>query len=186
MRRQPYLVLPDGAIPADGIVGYELFARFAAELDSTSRMLTLAKSAQAFGAPQHPVAFQFADRAPEVSGALDNITGHLIIDTGSSLDGTVSYPVVRRYNLVKKLRARGVGKASGAGGAYTVYVAHGRMLRLGDAIAANPRLELLTRPGIWNGDEAPIAGVGWGILRQWNIVIDYPERTLQLRDRTGL
>jgi hypothetical protein len=198
LTHQPFIVLPDGGLPGDvaGIVGYEVFARFAARFDVPHRTLTLARSAAAFGPAAHVVPFGFLDRQPEVDGTLDGIGGPVSIDTGSSLTGQVNAAFVARNDLVHRLRARVTASASGVGGSYPIYLVRAHALRVGGETVASPLLDLLTRPGVSNGT-GPIVNLGFAMLKRWIVVLDYPGNELQLRpggdpsgnvvhDRSGL
>src|SRR5581483_12489010 len=103
---QPFIVLPANALPpVDGIVGYELLARFAARLDMAHGTLALAPSAAAFGPAIAPARFVYFDRQPQVDGSLDVAIGAFSIDTGSTLTAQIQTPVVRKYDLVNRLHA---------------------------------------------------------------------------------
>jgi hypothetical protein len=74
VRDQPFLVLDLGpSAPFDGILGYELFARFAARIDFRRHTLELAPSETAFGTRGTAVPMVFDDRQPQVSGAIDGL-----------------------------------------------------------------------------------------------------------------
>lgn len=183
MFHQPYIVLSDSALRGiDGLIGYELFARFAAKFDTAKGTLTLARSANAFGAASHSSPFVFIDRAPEVAGALDDIPGPDTIDTGSSLTASVAYPYVSGRHLVQTLHARVAAEGTGVAGSYPMFLARGSILRVGSAAVPNPLLDLLTTPGVFTGNLAPVVNVGWATLRRWIVVLDYPHQMLQLRD----
>ncbi|HZO94511.1 MAG TPA: pepsin/retropepsin-like aspartic protease family protein [Candidatus Baltobacteraceae bacterium] len=182
LRHQPYIVLADAALfGADGIIGYELFARFAAKLDRLHGTVSLARSARAFGPARGATPFAFIDRQPEVPGALDGVAGVFTLDTGSSIPASVNAEFVAAHHLVRVLHAHRTVGGAGVGGRYRMYLVHGTALRLGNAVVTHPLLTLLQRPGVWNGPYAPIANVGWPILRRWTLVLDYPERSVQLR-----
>lgn len=187
MRGQPLIILPDGSFDADGIVGYELLARFAARLDMTRGTLELAARASAFGPAQALTHFEYFDRQPQVAGALDRIAGPLTIDTGSSLTAAVPASQVRRNHLIARLHATVATYARDVGGRYPIYLVRARQLRIGPATIDEPLLDLLTRIDLTD-DPAILANAGDGMLRRWVLVFDYAHQTIDLRpggDRSG-
>lgn len=180
MRNQPFIVLPTSLFGADGIVGYELLARFGARLDMAHGTLELAPRASAFGRPARPVPFVFFDRQPQVRGSIEGTPGPLTIDTGSSLSTEVQPRVVRDNSLVSRMHATVATYAEDVGRRYPIYLVRARELRLGPVVVRNPLIELATRVDPTNAP-ATLANVGDGVLRRWIIVFDYPNQTLDLR-----
>ncbi|HEV8020162.1 MAG TPA: aspartyl protease family protein [Candidatus Lustribacter sp.] len=198
MTHQPFIVLPDSAMPgtAAGIIGYELFARFAARFDARAGTLSLARTPAAFGPAVQTVPFGFVDRQPEVMGSLDGVPGAISLDTGSTFTGQVTASFVAQHQLVRMLHARVTAIGQGVGGRYPLYLVRAHSLTLGTVTVDDPLLALLTRPGVWNAG-GPIINLGFAMLRRWIFVLDYPNRTIQLRpggdpsgnlirDRSGL
>jgi predicted aspartyl protease len=196
LRHQPFIVLPANALPpVDGIVGYELLARFAARLDMAHLTLELAPDVAAFGRPVAPARFAYDDRQPQVAGALDATRGAFTIDTGSSLTAQVPEPVVRAQRLVARMHATVSAYANDVGGRYRIYIVRADVLRLGSAAFERPLVDLLTKTD--HSTPTTIANVGDGILRRWILVFDYPHQTIDFRpggdpagnvvhDRSGL
>jgi len=181
MRHQPFIVLPPRALPpCDGIVGYELLARFAARLDMAHGALALAPHANAFIRGSKPLPFVYFDRQPQVNGSLDAIPGTFSIDTGSSLTGQVAAPFVRAHDLTLRLKAKIATYAEDVGGRYPIYLVRAHELRLGDATISNPLLDLMTKSSTFSNDTV-IANIGSALLKRWIIVFDYPHQTLALQ-----
>jgi hypothetical protein len=189
LTHQPFIVLPDASLPGDvgGIIGYEVFARFAARFDEPQKTLTLARAASAFGPPVHVVPFAYIDRQPEVAGAIDGIPGPVSIDTGSSLTGAVNASFVKQHDLLRRLQARVTAQAGGVGGRYPIFLVRAHSLRVGAETVADPLLDLKTQPGVWDAG-GPIVNLGFAMLQRWIVVLDYAHQQLQLRpggDPTG-
>jgi len=181
MYRQPFIVLPDEALPpVDGIVGYELLARFAARLDMVRDSLELAPDASRFGHPVQPASFQYDDRQPQVNGSLDGLGGAITIDTGSTLTAQIQVPFVRNHNLVQRLHATVRAYANDVGGRYLIYLVRAHSVHLGSAIFPNPIVDLLTN-AITSNNASIAANAGDGILRRWIIVSDYAHQELDFR-----
>ena len=96
MRDQPFVVLDLGDGPVDGIIGYELLARFAARIDFAHGRVELARDVRELNPSGTAVRMVFDDRQPQVDGALDGIPGAITIDTGSVGPSTSSRRSSRR------------------------------------------------------------------------------------------
>ena len=181
MRHQPFIILP-ASLPygIDGLVGYELLARFPARLDLRHNMLELAPRAAAFGRSVAPVRFDYFDRQPEVQGALDDVTGAFSIDTGSNLTAEVQAPAVVRYDLIAKLHATVTAQAADVGTRYPIYVVRAGALKLGSATFPKPIVSLMS-PANRQKNKTTIANVGDGILGHWVVVFDYPRQRIDFR-----
>jgi hypothetical protein len=178
---QPFIVLPANALPpVDGIVGYELLARFAARLDMAHGILELAPAATAFGPLVAPAAFVYLDRQPQVNGSLDSIAGAFSIDTGSSLTAQIQTPIVRNYDLVNRLHATVAAYANDVGGRYPIYLVRAGEMRLGSALFPRPVVDLLTRASTSN-NASIVGNVGDGILKRWVLVFDYAHQIVDFR-----
>jgi hypothetical protein len=180
LRHQPFIVLPGSLFGVDGIVGYEVLARFAARLDMAHETLALAPRASAFGPAQHPLRFAYFDRQPQVAGALAGIRGPLTIDTGSSLNAEVQAGAVHRDGLARRWHARITADVADVGIRYPVYLVRVPALRLGPVVVPAPLVELQTH--VDRTDDQPmLANVGDGILQRWIIVLDYRDQIVDLR-----
>ena len=182
LRAQPFIVLADDALPGvDGIVGYELLARFAARLDMAHGSLALASRAAAFGPPVHAATFAFLDRQPQLRGALDDVPGAFSIDTGSNLTAQVNAAIVRSHALISRLHASVTTLASGVGGRYTIYLVRAHVLRLANNVVRAPIVDLMTHRGGSLSSPTVVANVGDGILRRWTLVFDYAHARIDFR-----
>lgn len=181
MLHQPFIVLPAASLPpVDGIVGYELLARFAVRLDMEHQTLELAPTAQDFGPAVAPARFGYDDRQPQLEGALDSVRGNFSIDTGSSLTAQIPTPIVRANHLIERLHATVATHASDVAGPYPIYLVRARTLRLGRAAFPRPLVDLLVR-ATTSHNSTIVANVGDGILRRWILVFDYPHQTIDFR-----
>jgi hypothetical protein len=180
MRDQPFLVLELGpAGPVDGIVGYELLARFAARLDLAHERLELAQDVRALAPGGVAVPMVFDDRQPQVDGAIDGIPGAITIDTGSASAVDVNTPFVAAHDLRAKYHAEASGfPISGIGGPVHAYFAHAKELRLGDLAVPDVNLLLTDAYAGVEIDPTIAANVGEQVLRRFLIVFDYRHTTL--------
>ncbi|HEY0615297.1 MAG TPA: aspartyl protease family protein [Candidatus Elarobacter sp.] len=181
MRDQPFVVLDLGGFPADGLVGYELLARFAARFDFKHRTFALAPAAGAFGAGGITVPIEMNDKQPQVRGAIDGIPGVLTIDTGSDGWVDVNTPFVRAHRLVARYRARVSGIAfGGVGGSVRAAFARAGTVDLGAARLRDVLLRLSdARAGV-SANPSVAANVGDEILRRFVVVFDYRRGIMRL------
>ncbi|MBV8581752.1 MAG: aspartyl protease family protein [Candidatus Eremiobacteraeota bacterium] len=181
MRGQPFLVLDLGAgFPVDGIVGYELLARFAARVDFAHKRVDLAPRAAAFGNAGTVVPFVFEERMPQADGAIDGVPAALTIDTGSTSALDVNAPFVRAHALVQRYSAVPVGTSIyGVGGGVRASVGRAKVLRLGSVRVPNVRLLLTDASAGFESNPSVAGNVGDEVLRRFVIVFDYRAMTMR-------
>jgi hypothetical protein len=176
LRDQPFIVLDLGkSIPFDGIIGYELLARFAVLLDFAHERFEIAADARALDtAPGIDVPMTFDDRQPQVDGSLDGIPGAMTIDTGSASALDINAPFVVAHDLRAKYHAVDSGfPIGGVGGQVHAYVARAEDLHLG-AVRFQEVPLLLTDATAGAEANPTVAGnVGDRVLRRYNLVLDY-------------
>jgi hypothetical protein len=180
MRDQPFVVLDFGKnAPIDGIVGYELFARFAARIDLQRGRVELARDARSLSASGVAVPMAFDERQPQVGGALDGIPGVMTIDTGSASAVDVNTPFSVAHNLRARYHADVEGyPISGVGGPVHAYFAHAAELRLGDLRVRDVNLLLTDARAGAEANPTIAANIGDQVLRRFNLVIDYRAATI--------
>lgn len=173
LRDQPFIVLDFGA-PFDGIVGYELLARFGARLDMTHHRLQLAPDADLLLPGGVAVPMSFDERQPQVAGAIDGIPGALTIDTGSSSAVDVNAPFVRAHDLRARYHAEVGGfPISGVGGPVHAYFARAAELRIGDLPIPDVDLLLTDATAGVEAEPTIAANVGMRVLQRFTLVFDY-------------
>ncbi|MDQ6941241.1 MAG: retropepsin-like domain-containing protein [Candidatus Eremiobacteraeota bacterium] len=181
LRDQPFIVLDFGAgAPFDCIAGYELLARFAARIDFANGSLELATDARAFPGGGISVPMTFADRQPQVDGALDDIAGAVTIDTGSAIGAEVNAPFVRAHDLVARYHAVPSGASvSGVGGPVRTSVARADELRLGELRIRNVPLMLAEATAGAEANPTVAINLGDQVLRRYTLVLDYRGGTIR-------
>ncbi|MDQ6924714.1 MAG: retropepsin-like domain-containing protein, partial [Candidatus Eremiobacteraeota bacterium] len=181
LRDQPFIVLDFGAgVPFDCIAGYELFARFAARIDFAKDSLQLAADARALGGNGVSVPMTFADRQPQVDGALDGIPGTVTIDTGSVIGAEVNAPFVRAHDLAAHYHAAPVGSpVRGVGGPVRVALARADELRLGELRIRS--VPLMLTDATAGAESNPTVAINLGdlVLRRFVLMLDYRGGTIR-------
>ncbi len=180
MREQPFLVLDLGATaPIDGIIGYELLARFAVRIDLQRGKVELARDARELAPSGVAVPMAFVERQPQVDGALDGIVGAMTIDTGSASAADVNAPFVTAHDLRSKYHAEASGyPITGVGGPVHAYFAHAKELRLGDLAVLDVNLLLTDAHAGAEADPTIAANIGLQVLRRYVLVLDYRRTTI--------
>jgi hypothetical protein len=174
LRDQPFVVVDFGAgVPFDCILGYELLARFAARIDFANESLQLAADARAFPGSGTRVPMTFADRQPQVDGALDGIPAAVTIDTGSAVGAEVNAPFVRAHDLAARYHAVRAGEITGIGGPVRVSFARGEELRLGELRIRS--VPLMLTDATAGAESNPTVAINLGdlVLRRYTLVLDY-------------
>ena len=181
MRDQPFVVLDLGkSAPFDGIMGYELLARFAMRLDFGHERFELATDGRAFDGPGVDVPFVFDERQPQIDGALDGIPGVMTIDTGSETGIVVNAPFVQAHDLRTRYHAVASDyPISGVGGPVHAYPARGAELRLGALHIADVPLLLTDATGGAEANPAVAANIGVEVLRRYTLVLDSPRGVIR-------
>ena len=113
----PYDTVERGAQPPlAGILGVELFERFAVELDYRGGRLTLRPLAGAPPGHGVPVSISFSDDQPIITAKINGIPGDNGLDTGNSGALVVQGRWARRHGLATELRNGLLTAGFGAGG----------------------------------------------------------------------
>ncbi len=167
---------------ADGLVGYEMFRRFATQIDYANRQLTLATPAR-FTPPAgaHAISFELDDRIPIISGTLDGIAARISVDTGSRSSLTLHAPFVREHDLVARYHAAAESVVGwGVGGP-----SRGRPARLGTLALGDLKIDGIAGD-LYTGDKGSFANpdlsanLGGGVLRRFTVAFDYANRKMYL------
>ena len=162
-------------VPLAGLIGYEVFKRFAVRIDYEHDQLTLIlPSAFAYQGHGTVVSFRFNDQIPQVDGSIDGIPGKFDIDTGSRSSLSLLKPFAEKNDLKKKFAARIEAVTGwGVGGPARGLIARAGELRLGDVSIPSPVTELSLQKKGGFTDSYVAGNVGAGVLKRFNLVFDY-------------
>jgi hypothetical protein len=170
-------------LPVDGMLGFEVFARFAVRLDYGARTMTLwpFERFDPKGAGT-AVPFVFYDHLPNVRGRIDDIPARLDIDTGSRAEIDITSPTVARLNL----RARytpGISTITGwgVGGPSRSYVVRIPSLSLGSVTETSVVAGLSEAKGGSIADPNYEGNVGSGFLKRFVVTFDYSHQRMYLK-----
>ena len=170
-------------IPVDGMVGFELFARFAVRIDYGAKTMTITDF-DAFdpsGAGTR-VPFDFYDHLPAVRGFIDDMPARFDIDTGSRSEVDVTSPFVAKRNLRARYRP-GISAITGwgVGGAARAHVVRMPSLTLGSVKMPNVVAGLSESKAGSFSDPNYEGNIGSGLLKRFVATFDYRRQAMYLK-----
>jgi hypothetical protein len=191
---QSFLVMPMASVltdrgtqpPVAGLIGLELFERFAVALDFARKRMTL----QPFGAAAPPgataVPIRFTDDMPLVQATLDGQPGLFGIDTGNTGPLMLFPRWAGRHGLATYYMAGMPTPEGGVGGMFTAHAAYIRSLRIGGLDIPADQPGFLTPPGTGSTSNPSEAGnLGLPVWRHFRIGFDYRRERMYLAPRPG-
>lgn len=147
LRDQPFLVIPypatfsdrgKGKAPIAGILGLEVFERFATRLDFAAQTITLTRlDAYRHHGPTHAIPIVFQDDMPLATARADGHPGLFGIDTGNSGTLILFGDFLRHTGLRVQYPNGKVAVASGTGGEDAVRIETLRRFTFGGATLTN-------------------------------------------------
>ncbi|HTE54115.1 MAG TPA: pepsin/retropepsin-like aspartic protease family protein [Kofleriaceae bacterium] len=167
---------PVEGLELSGLVGYEVFHRFAVRIDYAARRLTLTD-------PRHfdpravageVLPFTWDGQVPVVAGSLDGLAGQFTVDTGSRSSLTVNAGFTATHRLAAKYRA-GAQRVTGWGVGGPV---RSQPVRLGDLVLGSLHVRHLAGD-LFSGAKGAFAdrhnagNIGSGLLRRFTVTFDY-------------
>jgi hypothetical protein len=170
-------------IPVDGMVGFELFSRFAVRLDYGAKTMTIS-TFDAFdprGAGT-AVPFKFYDHLPAVRGLIDNLPARFDIDTGSRGEIDVTTPFVVRHGLRDRYQP-GIRAITGwgVGGPKPSYVVRLPSLTLGSVEVGSVVASLSETKAGSISDPNFEGNIGSGLLKRFVASFDYRQKVMYLK-----
>lgn len=170
-------------IDVDGMIGFELFARFAVTLDYGAQKMTITEfpafDPSGLGTP---VAFKFYDHLPSISGLIDRLPARFDIDTGSRSEINITSPFVASEKLRDRYRP-GISMITGwgAGGASRSYAVRLPSLALGPVTAESVVAALSEDNGGSMSDPNFEGNIGSGLLKRFVVSFDYSRQIMYLK-----
>lgn len=170
-------------IPVDGMLGFEMFARFAVTIDYGARRMTVSDFA-AFdpkGAGT-AVPFKFYDHLPSVRGLIDNLPARFDIDSGSRAEVDITSPFVAKNTLRERYRPGSNAITGwGVGGPARSYVVRLPSVSLGPVQIPSVVAGLSEAKAGSFSDPSYDANVGSGLLKRFVTSFDYSRQLMYLK-----
>ena len=189
---QPASVLdfsPPGTEGANeqGMIGYEVFARFITRFDYGKHPLTFID--KKYFDPKTagtPVPMRLYHQFPEILGSYDGVPGRFGIDTGSRMPLQLNKAWAAKNGFpkpgVKTIEAQ---TGWGVGGPTHSIVFNGGTLKLGDVVIDHPLTMVSTDKGGAGSVESFPSNVGGGVLKRYAVTFDYDNSTMYLKPIAG-
>lgn len=170
-------------IPVDGMIGFEVFRRFAVRIDYGARTITFTdfKRFQPgdAGTPMH---FRFYDHLPQVDGDIDGIPAVFDIDTGSRSEVDVTTPFAAANGLYARYPKQAYATTGwGVGGASHDFMVRLPSLSMGGVRVGNVAAGLSDSKRGSISDANFGGNVGSGLLRRFVVTFDYAHQTMWLK-----
>ena len=186
MTRTRYLDLDLGfltkafGLPVGGIVGRELFARAAVEIDMSGEAVSLHDPARyRLEGTQWQELF-FSGRTPAVRARFEGDRGGLFkIDTGSDQTVTIHAPAVERFGLLAGRETR-ESRSGGVGGSRPARRGKLAWFELAGHRFESPEVEFAGAGEGAFSDVYTIGNIGAGFLKAFRIVFDYGNKRVAL------
>lgn len=195
IRDLTFLVMPypysfyergNGREPVAGILGLEIFQRFAVTFDYDHLQLVL----QPYDQGEAPAARQgtvvplrFTDDMPLVEAELDGHRGVFGIDTGNS-GLTLLFPQwAERVGIAARYLKGAPSPTGGVGGQYMAHFAHAQSLQLGTQKLDNVVAMLTRNEAGATGNPSEAGNIGQDILSRYNVHFDYRRQQMVLMPR---
>jgi hypothetical protein len=165
--------------PRAGILGLELFERFAVQLNRTAKTLTLTPLERFQGVPgDRAIPIRFTDDSPEAAGTFNGVSGDFMLDTGDAAPAIIYGYWAQEHGLSATLSQGVQWSGVGVGGEFPVLLSRGDFT-LGSL--SFPR-QVVSYTGIGkHGDSSArlLAGViGESSLYRFNMTYDYGHQTV--------
>ena len=173
-------------IRVDGMFGFELFRRFAVQIDYGRELLTLTDPTRfdAAGAGT-AIPFVFYDHLPMVRGSIGDLPARFDIDTGSRAEIDITSPFTEAHELRARF-SKGVSAVTGwgVGGPSRSYVVRLPSLTLGGVRVDNVVAGLSEDKGGSISDPNYEGNIGSGFLKRFVVTFDYAHQMMYLRPIT--
>jgi len=196
IRDLTFLVMPyphefnergEGREPIAGILGLEIFERFAVTFDYDKRQLVL----QAYDRGETPAAehgervpLKFTDDMPLADASFDGKPGVFGIDTGNSGLVLLFPQWATRNGVVTHYEHGAPAPTGGVGGLFTAHFAHAQSLQLGGQRLDN-LVAMLTRADAGaTGNPTEAGNIGQDVLSRFNVHFDYRRGEMVLLPRS--
>jgi len=188
LTHQSFAVLPLGGVMhaiegvhIDGMVGYEMAARYLMTIDYEHQLMTLSLPHQGFRPAGIAVPFVFDQTIPMIAMALDGIPVRSIIDTGNRATLVLSTPFVDSHNLRSIYAPKVAGITGyGIGGPSRAQLVRAKVLRIGTTEIDNVLTALSTDTQGAMADPTIAGNIGGGVLKRFTVTFDYAHQMMYL------
>lgn len=194
IRNQTFLVMPYGYAfaergeqpPIAGILGLEIFERFAVTFDYDRRKLVLQPFDRGTPPPAargNSLPLRFTFDMPLVDASVDGRHGVFGIDTGNSGHLLLFPQWAEREGVLAHYAGGYPQPTGGVGGTFLSHIAHVRSMQLGDAAIGMPLAQLTRADAGATGNPTEAGNIGQDVLSEFNVHFDYRRQSMTLLPR---
>jgi hypothetical protein len=178
-----------GGAPADGLIGFEVLARFVTTFDYGRSTLTLRMPGTS--APQQQAAdtipFVFNDTIPQIACQIDGIAADCTVDTGSRASASVTSPFIAAHPNIVPPDATAVGiDGFGVGGPAMGRLGRLASLQIGKTVLNGLIGDFSVQKQGFFANPFIAANVGGGVWRRFAVTFDYANQTISLVPNAAL
>ncbi|HKE15133.1 MAG TPA: aspartyl protease family protein [Kofleriaceae bacterium] len=176
-------MIPVEGVELAGLVGYEIFHRFAVRIDYAGHRLTLIdpRRFDPDSVAGERIPFTWKGQVPVVEAVLDGVAGQFDIDSGSRSSLIVYAGFAARHGLVARYRAAPPRVTGwGVGGPVRSQPARLGDLVLGSLHVRNPTGSIYTGTRGALADRTIAGNIGGGVLRRFTVTFDYARSRMTL------
>lgn len=188
LRHQVFLVEPIrkgfGAAAGqrvDGLIGFEVLARYITTFDYAGRTLTLAMPGAAPKGRAEIVHFVFVGTVPQVGCAIDGIASECTVDTGAGGSADFFVPFIADHPQIVPSTHSAVGvNGYGVGGGHRGFMGRLRSLQVGSFTLHDLIAGYSTQKAGYFASPFIAANLGGRVWREFTVTFDYRAQTMAL------
>jgi hypothetical protein len=171
----------------DGLIGFEVLARYVTTFDYARRTVTLAMPGGAPPAGADGLPLVFAGQAPQVACTIDGIPSECTVDTGASSSVNLLAPFIAAHPQIVPATHSDVGvNGYGVGGGNRGYLGRLRSLQLGTFTLRDLVAGYSTQTKGFLAQPFIAANVGAGVWKRFTVTFDYAKMTMALQPNASV
>ena len=178
-----------GGAPADGLIGFEVLARFVTTFDYGHLTLTLRMPGAPTAQPStgDTLPFVFNDTVPQIACQIDDIPADCTVDTGSRVSASLTSPFIAAHPNVVPPDATAVGiNGFGVGGPAVGRLGRLGSLQIGKTVLTGLITDFSAQRQGYFANPFIAANVGGGVWRRFAVTFDYGNQTMNLVPNAAL
>ncbi len=171
----------------DGLIGFEVLARFITTFDYARQTLTLALPGAASASGANVIPFVFIGTVPQIGCAIDGIPSQCTVDTGDSGSVNLYVPFIVDHPQIVPAAHSAVGvNGYGVGGGHDGFMGRLRSLEVGGFRLPDLVAGYSTQKQGFFASPFLAANVGGGVWKRFTVTFDYGAETMALQPNASL
>jgi hypothetical protein len=171
----------------DGLIGFEVLARYVTTFDYARQTLTLTMPGPAPASGADVVHFVFAGTVPQIGCAIDGIRSECTVDTGDGGSVNLYVPFIVDHPQIVPATHSAVGvNGYGVGGGHHGFMGRLRSLQVGSFTPHDLVAGYSTQKQGFFASPFFAANVGGGVWKRFTVTFDYGAETMALQPNARL